>query len=138
MEDAYLQEQIVQIKIPLAVENLREELSFYKELRHLFKEHDKSIEDIDFIISNIEANISIFSRAGSIVIDEEKMLNQIEKHPYFKNPCDYPIRLITVLKYLKAKGHNMNYKDIDLYVDKLIQKIDGVHKVGRGLYQKTR
>ena len=28
----------------------------------------------------------------------------------------------------------MNYTDIDLYVDRIIQKIDGVKKVGRGLY----
>ena len=28
----------------------------------------------------------------------------------------------------------MNYADIDVYVDNLIQKMDGVRKVGRGLY----
>ncbi len=138
MEDSHSQEQVVSIKIPLASENLREELSFYKELRILFKEHDKPVEDVDFIIGNIEASIAIFNKSGPIIIDEDKMLSQIEKHPYFKNPCDYPVRLITVLKYLKAKGYNMNYKDIDIYVDKLIQKIDGVRKVGRGLYQKTK
>ena len=66
--------------------------------------------------------------------DEEKFAAAICKHPYFKNPCDYPIRLITILKYLKHKGFNMNYTDIDLYVDRIIQKIDGVKKVGRGLY----
>ena len=46
----------------------------------------------------------------------------------------YPIRLLTILKYLKRKGINMNYADIDVYVDNLIQKMDGVRKVGRGLY----
>jgi|GEM_PF-3174722 len=138
MEESNNQEQIISFKIPLASENLREELSFFKELRALLKDHNKPLEDIDFIIGNIEANISIFNKCGPIAIDEEKMLSQIEKHPYFKNPCDYPVRLLTVLKYLKSKGYNMNYKDIDIYVDKLIQKIDGVKKVGRGLYQKTK
>ncbi len=138
MNDSQNQEQVVSLKIPLSTENLREELNFYKDLRTFFKEYDKSIEDIDFIISNIEANIAIFNQSGSIVIDEDKMINQIEKHPYFKNPCDYPIRLITLLKYLKNKGFNMNFKDIDIYVDKVIQKVEGVKKVGRGLYKKVK
>lgn len=30
----------------------------------------------------------------------------------------------------------MHYKDIDIYIDKIIQKIDGVKKVERGLYLK--
>ena len=131
-------DEIVIIKIPLSLENLREELTFYKDLRSFFKEYDKSIEDIEFIINNIERNISIFNQSGSIIIDEQKMISQIEKHPYFKNPCDYPIRLITILKYLKEKGFNLNYKDIDIYVDKIIQRIDGVKKVGRGLYLKKK
>lgn len=138
MNDTHNKEQLVLLKIPLLTENLREELNFYKELRVFFKEYDKSIEDIDFIIGNIEANISIFNQGVSIVIDADKMLTQIEKHPYFKNPCDYPIRLITILKYLKGKGFNMNFKDIDVYVDKLIQKVEGVKKVGRGLYKKSK
>lgn len=138
MNDTHNQEELVSLKIMLSTENLREELNFYKELRAFFKEYNKSVEDLDFIIGNIEANISIFNQGGAIVIDADKMLMQIEKHPYFKNPCDYPIRLITILKYLKAKGYNMNFKDIDIYVDKLIQKIEGVKKVGRGLYKKAR
>ena len=30
----------------------------------------------------------------------------------------------------------MNYADIDVYVDNIVQKMDGVKKVGRGLYIK--
>ncbi len=138
MSDIHSQEQIVSLKIPLSTENLREELNFYKELRAFFKEYAKPLDEIDFIIGNIEANISIFNQSGAIVIDADKILSQIEKHPYFKNPCAYPIRLITILKYLKGKGFNMNFKDIDIYVDKLIQKVEGVKKVGRGLYKKSK
>jgi hypothetical protein len=138
MDDKQLPDQTVTLKIPLSSENLREEMNFYKELRAFFKEFNKPTEDLDFILSNIEANISIFGKSGPIVIDEEKMLSQIEKHPYFKNPCDYPIRLLTILKYLKNKGFNMHYKDIDIYVDKLIQRIEGIKKVGRGLYKKSK
>lgn len=138
MDKLDLPKEIISIKIPLSQENLREELNFYKELRSFFKEYDKPVEDIDFIINNIESNIEIFSKNKKIMLDDEKIISQIEKHPYFKNPCDYPIRLITVLKYLKEKGYNMNYQDIDIYVDKLMQKIEGVKKVGRGLYQKNK
>lgn len=138
MSDSHNQEQIVSLKIPLSTENLREELNFYKELRAFFKEYAKPLDEIDFIIGNIEANISIFNQSGAIAIDADRILSQIEKHPYFKNPCGYPIRLITILKYLKGKGFNMNFKDIDIYVDKLIQKVEGVKKVGRGLYKKSK
>ena len=68
--------------------------------------------------------------------DEDRIIEVIERHPYFKNPCDYPIRLLTLLKYLRKKGFNVNYADIDIYMDKLIQRMDGVKKVGRGLYMK--
>ena len=138
MDDTHIPEQTVTIRIPLSTENIREELNFYKELRSCFREYDKSVEDIDFIIRNIEATVEIFDSGSPIVLDEEKILRQIEKHPYFKNPCDYPIRLITILKYLKRKGYNMNYADIDIYIDKLLQRMDGVKKVGRGLYLKNR
>lgn len=136
MEENRTSEQMVSLKIPLAKNNLREELNFYKELRSYFKEYDKPVEEIDFIISNIESSLLVFGSGSEILLDEEKIIKQIEKHPYFKNPCDYPIRLITILKYLKSKGFNMNYTDIDLYVDRLIQRMEGVKKVGRGQYQK--
>ena len=77
-----------------------------------------------------------FDLSEPLLPDEAKLITLIEKHPYFKNPCDYPIRLITLLKYLRKKGINVNYADIDIYIDKLIQRIEGVKKVGRGLYLK--
>ncbi len=140
MDEDHLQESesIFNLKIPLSRENLREELNFFKELRVFFKDYNKPAEDIDFIISNLESKIEIFSNDNHIIPDEEKIIKQIAKHPYFKNPGDYPIRLLTILKYLKKKGFNMHYKDIDIYIDKLIQKVDGVKKVGRGLYIKSR
>ncbi len=140
MEEDHLNENesIISLKVPLSRENLREELNFFKELRVFFKDYNKPVEDIDFIISNLESKIEIFSNDNHIIPDEEKIIRQIAKHPYFKNPGDYPIRLLTILKYLKKKGFNMHYKDIDIYIDKLIQKVDGVKKVGRGLYIKSR
>lgn len=132
------EQQMINIKIPLADENLREELNFYRELRIFFREYDKPVEDLDFIIANIEADLAQFSEVRGVVLDEEAMIAQLEKHPYFKNPGDYPVRLLTLLKYLKAKGFNMHYADIDMYVDRVVQKLEGVKKVSKGLYQKAR
>lgn len=122
------------IRIPLNGENIREELNFYKELKNCFREYGKNTDDIEFIIKNLNDQIDMFENSDPQLPDDEKFMAAIEKHPYFKNPCDYPIRLITILKYLKNRGFNMNYTDIDIYVDKIIQKMDGVKKVGRGLY----
>lgn len=132
------EQQVINIKIPLADEKLREEVNFYRELRTCFREYDKPVEDIDFIIANIESDLEKFSEARGVVMDEEAIIAQLEKHPYFKNPSDYPVRLLTLLKYLKAKGFNMHYTDIDIYIDRVVQKLEGVRKVGKGLYQKTR
>ena len=105
-------------------------------MRDIFKEYDKNTEDLDFIIKNMEDQIIEFNVSEPVLPNEDKIIAVIEKHPYFKNPCDYPIRLLTLLKYLRKKGLNVNYADIDIYMDKIIQRMDGVKKVGRGLYQK--
>ncbi len=139
MEDSHqdIRDTEVNLKIPLSFESIREELNFYKDLKLFFKEHGKPTVEIDFIINNLESNIEIFNNTSNILLREQDILKQIAKHPYFKNPGDYPIRLLTILKYLKKKGFNMQYKDIDIYIDQVIQKLEGVKKVGRGLYKKV-
>lgn len=136
MDDTHISENEAVLRITVNTENIREELNFFKEIKSCFREYGKNTEDVDFIIKNLEGQIAIFDSSSALLPDEEKIIAAIEKHPYFKNPCDYPIRLITILKYLKHKGFNMNYADIDLYVDKIIQKMEHVKKVGRGLYIK--
>ena len=134
MDDTHIPEQEALLRIPIATENIREELHFYRILKDHFKTYGKPTEDLDFIIKNLEDQLLKFEEGNPILPDQKMIQEAIEKHPYFKNPCDYPIRLLTILKYLKRKGINMNYADIDVYVDNLIQKMDGVRKVGRGLY----
>ena len=141
MDDPHILENEAVLKIPINMENMREERNFYREIKDIFRNYGKSTEHIDFVIKNLddsiknlEDNVESIDRSGPVLPDEDKIVEAIEKHPYFKNPCDYPIRLITILKYLKRKGFNMNYSDIDIYVDRLIQKMSYVKKVGRGLY----
>ncbi len=138
MDDGHPRSQEIVLKIPVREENLREELNFYEKLTEVFREYDRETEDLEFIINNIKEQIDEFRASASISIipDEEAIVHAIQKHPYFKNPCDYPIRLITIMKYLKQKGFNTNYADIDLYIDRLLQSMPSVKKVGRGLYMK--
>ena len=136
MDDTHIPGQEAVLKIPIAAENIREELNFYKTLKDHFKIYGKPTDDLDFIIKNLEDQIGDFEADSPILPDQKSMEEAIAKHPYFKNPCDYPIRLLTILKYLKHRGFHMNYADIDVYVDNIVQKMDGVKKVGRGLYIK--
>lgn len=136
MDDGYPRSQEIVLKIPLRGDNLREELAFYEKLAGVFREYDRETEDLEFIINNLKEQIDDFSESPVIIPDEEAIVEAIQRHPYFKNPCDYPIRLITILKYLKQKGFNTNYADIDLYIDRLLQGMPSVRKVGRGLYMK--
>ncbi len=137
MDDTHISEQEAVLKIPISEENIREELNFFKGIREQFRIFEKPTEEIDFIIRNLEEKILDFEKGSPILPDQRLIVEAIERHPYFKNPCDYPIRLLTILKYLKRKGFSMNYADIDIYVDHLLQKMDGVKKVGRGRYMKA-
>ncbi|QXM06220.1 hypothetical protein [Crassaminicella indica] len=112
------------------------ELKFLKDLKKLLKDYNKPIHKIDYLISELERNKDCENVIRIFDIDKNSIKKKIEKHPYFKNPCDYPIRLVTIMKYLKKKGVNIKYKDMDLIVDQLIQEIDGVKKVGDGMYLK--
>lgn len=134
MDDTHIPGQEALLKIPIATENIREELNFYRILRAHFKDYDKPTDDVDFIISNLQEKLRQFEAGRPVLPDQKLMAEAIERHPYFRNPCDYPIRLLTILKYLKGRGFDMNYADIDIYVDHLVQRISGVKKVGRGLY----
>ena len=136
MDDTHIPGQEAVLKIPIAAENIREELNFYKTLKDHFKIYGKPTDDLDFIIKNLEDQIADFEAGSPILPDQKSMEEAIAKQPYFKNPCDYPISLLTILKYLKHRGFHMNYADIDVYVDNIVQKMDGVKKVGRGLYIK--
>ncbi len=70
--------------------------------------------------------------------DKEEITYLIKKHPYFKNPCNYPIRLITIMKYLKRKDVDINLPDADLVVDELIATLDGVERLEYGRYYRRK
>ncbi len=70
--------------------------------------------------------------------DKEEIVSLIKKHPYFKNPCNYHIRLVTIMKYLKRKDVDINLPDADLVIDDLIASLDGVERLEYGRYYRRK
>ncbi len=101
-------------------------------LKHMIASGDVPADTLNAHLEKIEAHVeSVQTISESQKTDIIKLLN---KHPYFKNPCHYHIRLVTLMKYLKRKGIDTSIKDIDLIVDDLIAGLDGVTRVEYGRY----
>lgn len=102
-----------------------------KNIKELIQDDDRSkleayIEEMESILS--DETVHYYEK------ESERIRQLIKKHPYFKNPCNYPIRLLTIMKYLKKKGIDTNIKDIDVLVDRAVEDMSGVKKVGPGMY----
>lgn len=108
-----------------------------KDIRVLLNKYNDPKQYVNDYLRKVEKKMEDKSIEVEYFIDRDKIKKYIEKHPYFKNPCNYHIRLLTIMKYLKKKGIDINIKDIDLIVDEVIQEIDGVKKVGEGKYIKA-
>ena len=65
MDDTHIPGQEAVLKIPIAAENIREELNFYKTLKDHFKIYGKPTDDLDFIIKNLEDQIADFEAVRS-------------------------------------------------------------------------
>ncbi|MCT4565799.1 MAG: hypothetical protein N4A68_15995 [Maledivibacter sp.] len=108
-----------------------------KDIRVLLNKYNNPKKYVNDYLRKVEKDMENKSIEIECFIDRNRIKKYIEKHPYFKNPCNYHIRLLTIMKYLKKKGIDVNITDIDLIVDEIIQEIDGVKKVGEGKYVKA-
>ena len=108
-------------------------LNVINDIREMINNQDTPTEVVNEYLKKVEQEIAI-TENKSINEKNDKIIKLIKKHPYFKNPCNYPIRLLTVMKYLKKKGIDISENDIDLMVDELIQGLDGVKMIGNGKY----
>lgn len=73
---------------------------------------------------------------GEIEVSKEEDLQYIiQKHPYFKNPCKYPIRLISIMKYLKRKGVDISESELDIKIDGIISGMPEVKRIEFGRYK---
>lgn len=108
-----------------------------RNIKEMIQNEEDHKEKLATYILDIEKKIESKNLMDLNNVDQEHIKKLIEKHPYFKNPNSYHIRLITIMKYLKKKGIDVNITDIDLLVDEIIQRIDGVVKVADGKYKRT-
>ena len=100
-----------------------------KDIKNIIKNHDDPSDKICKFINTVEEKIE-----KQEIINREYIRSLILKHPFFKNPNNYHIRLITIMKYLRKKGIDVRIKDIDLVVDEIIMTIEGVKKHGQDRY----
>ncbi len=122
---------------PIASERL-ESKDIINDIKTLLEQHDDPTVILQQYIGEVEERIEEEERTQLETVDRDSIKKLIEKHPFFKNPNNYHIRLITIMKYLKKKGIDINMPDMDLLVDEIIQTIDGVKKRGYGQYSRVK
>lgn len=122
---------------PIASERL-ERSDIINDIKTLLEQHDNPADHLQKYIVEVEELIEEEERIQLEAVDRDEVKNLIEKHPFFKNPNNYHIRLITIMKYLKKKGIDISIPDMDLLVDEIIQSIDGVTKKGYGQYARAK
>lgn len=108
------------------------------DLKKLIDSHDDPSHQLTEYLNRVEEKIEIVSKNELLNVDRKHVKSLIERHPFFKNPNTYAIRLITIMKYIKKKGVNINIPDMDLLVEEIIMSIDGVTKVGYGKYSRIK
>lgn len=109
-----------------------------EDIKILLERHENPSDHLQAYLNQVEASIEKEQKEKLASVDRDYLKGLIEKHPFFKNPNNYHIRLITVMKYLKKKDVDISIPDMDLLVDEIIQSIDGVKKRGYGQYSRTR
>ena len=108
------------------------------EIKNLLVEHKDPANKLQEYINDVEKKIDIVKKNELKNVDKAEIKRLIEKHPYFKNPNTYSIRLITVMKYLKKKNVDVSIPNMDLLVEEIILSIDGVEKKGYGKYSRKK
>lgn len=107
-----------------------------KDIKEMIEDDDNHKEKLTSYLKTIEKKIESKNKLDLNSVDRDAIKKLIEKHPYFKNPNSYHIRMITIMKYLKKKQVDVTIPDLDLLVDEIIQSIDGVTKVADGKYKR--
>ncbi|MCD4713768.1 MAG: hypothetical protein K8R73_10840 [Clostridiales bacterium] len=109
-----------------------------EDIKSLLEKHDNPAVELQKYLINVESKIIDENKQKLDEVNQDQIRLLIEKHPYFKNPSTYHIRLITIMKYLKKKGIDITLNDFDLLVDEIILSIEGVEKISYGKYSRRR
>jgi len=107
-----------------------------KDIKEMIEDDANHKERLSSYLTSIEKQIESQNKLDLKNVDREAIKKLIGKHPYFKNPNSYHIRMITIMKYLKKKQVDVSIPDFDLLIDEIIQTMDGVTKVADGKYKK--
>ncbi len=107
-------------------------------IRMLLEKHENPSESLQAYLDEVEASIEQENKRKLSEVNRDELKTLIERHPFFKNPNNYYIRLITIMKYLKKKGVDISLPDMDILVDEVILSIDGVKKRGYGQYSRMK
>ena len=108
------------------------------DIKSIIGDNSQSDEKLKHYISRVESHLNNHQIQELNSVDKKAVKNLIAKHPYFRNPCNYNIRLTTIMKYLKKKGVDVHLRNIDLLVDEVIMSIDGIEKRGYDKYFMKR
>jgi DNA invertase Pin-like site-specific DNA recombinase len=109
-----------------------------EDIKNLIEKHDNPAIELQKYLVNVESKIIDENKQKLDCVNQDQVRLLIEKHPYFKNPSTYHIRLITIMKYLKKKGIDITLNDFDLLVDEIILSIGDVEKISYGKYSRKR
>ena len=104
------------------------------DIKSIIGDNSQSDEHLKHYISKVEHHLNNHQIQELNSIDKEQIKGLIKKHPYFRNQCNYNIRLTTIMKYLKKKGLDIHLRNSDLMVDEIILSIDGIEKRGYDKY----
>lgn len=104
------------------------------DIKSIIGDKDQSDEQLKHYISKVEHQLNNHQVQELNSLDKEEIKGWILKHPYFRNPCNYNIRLTTIMKYLKKKGLDIHLRNVDLLIDEIIMSIDGIEKRGYDKY----
>ena len=108
------------------------------DIKEVLIKHDNPKKILKEYLSNIESKIDTERMLKIHEINRENIKDMILSHPYFRNPNDYGIRLVSIMKYLKKKGVDVSIPDIDIFVDEIVKSIDSVESVEFGKYKKNK
>jgi len=108
------------------------------DIKSIIGDNAQSDEQLKHYISKVEQHLNTHQIQELNSIDKGEIKKLILKHPYFRNPCNYNIRLTTIMKYLKKKGLDIHLRNVDLLIDEIIMSIDGIEKKGYDKYFMKR
>ena len=107
------------------------------DIKEVLINHENPKEILEEYLMHIESKLDTERMLKIHEINKDNIKKIIEGHPYFKNPNDYGIRLVTIMKFLKKKGVDVSLPDIDILVDEIVKTCDNVESDEFGKYKKN-